>query len=352
MQDSSLNRRLASILIGALALTAWSRASEPTLDIYWPDVEGGGGTLIKTPAGESILVDTGMPGERDPGRIRKVAAEVAGLKQIDHLVTTHFDIDHYGGAADLAKLIPIGCVYDHGLPERDADRDPSAKRFQAYREFKATRRVQIHAGDQLTLRQTPGLPPVVLRCVAAQGKVIAPRPDQRQTNALCAEATLKAEDSSENVNSVALVLEFGSFRFFDGADLTWNIEGQLVCPLNRIGAVDVYQVDHHGFDISNNSVLVRSLAPTVSVMVNGTRKGCEPGTVATLRSTPSIQANYQLHRNLQEGQSNTADDLIANQETKCSGNYIKCCVAADAKSYTVTIPGTGHHRTFQTKDNK
>ena len=70
-----------------------------TLDVYWVDVEGGAATVVVTPAGESILVDTGNPGTRDAGRIHKVATQVAGLKKIDHLITTHFHGDHYGGAA-------------------------------------------------------------------------------------------------------------------------------------------------------------------------------------------------------------------------------------------------------------
>ena len=35
--------------------TAFAKDSK-TLDVYWVDVEGGGGTLIVTPAGESILI--------------------------------------------------------------------------------------------------------------------------------------------------------------------------------------------------------------------------------------------------------------------------------------------------------
>ena len=39
------------------------------LDIYWIDVEGGAATLLVTPAGESVLIDTGNPGNRDPDQI-------------------------------------------------------------------------------------------------------------------------------------------------------------------------------------------------------------------------------------------------------------------------------------------
>jgi hypothetical protein len=146
------------------------------------------------------------------------------------------------------------------------------------------------------------------------------------------------------------LLQFGSFKFYDGGDLTWNMEGDLVCPTNSIGRVDVYQVDHHGLDISNNPLLIRSLAPTVSVMNNGARKGGAKATLATLRSVSSIQTMYQLHRDLRGGSEyNTDDQYIANQEEKCEGNYIKCSVDPSGKSYTISIPAKGFVKTYQTR---
>src|SRR5258707_3614582 len=84
------------------------------LQIYWIDVEGGAATLIVSPSGESLLLDTGFPdADRDAKRIY-AAAQKAGLKQIDYLVISHWHRDHEGGLAALAKMIPIGRFFDHG----------------------------------------------------------------------------------------------------------------------------------------------------------------------------------------------------------------------------------------------
>src|SRR5690349_15100166 len=110
---------LAALLVVALLPIAGARAgeSDKRLDIYWIDVEGGAATLIVTPRGESVLIDTGNPGRRDAERIFQTAARSAGIRRIDHLITTHYHGDHFGGAATLATLLPIGKVHDNGLFE-------------------------------------------------------------------------------------------------------------------------------------------------------------------------------------------------------------------------------------------
>src|SRR5882757_2071922 len=98
-------------LLGASALFAASR----NLEIYWIDAEGGAATLIVSPSGQSLLVDTAnrTPDDRDAKRIL-AAAQQAGLKKIDILVTTHFHGDHIGAMQALSKMIPIAMYMDHG----------------------------------------------------------------------------------------------------------------------------------------------------------------------------------------------------------------------------------------------
>src|SRR5215208_2205871 len=99
----------------AVPALAQNRAAK-LLEIYILDVEGGNATLFVTPSGETVLIDTGNGGAgaaRDAVRIIE-AAKDAGVTKLDHLITTHWHGDHFGGLAEVARQLPIAHYYDHG----------------------------------------------------------------------------------------------------------------------------------------------------------------------------------------------------------------------------------------------
>src|SRR3954463_4457885 len=111
-----------AIAIVCLGLQGPAFGAEPAarpLEIYFVDVLGGAATLIITPERESVLIDSGWPGfdDRDPKRIVHVLKDVAGLDHLDHLVTTPWHVDHFGGVEGLSKRIWIGHFWDRGLPD-------------------------------------------------------------------------------------------------------------------------------------------------------------------------------------------------------------------------------------------
>jgi competence protein ComEC len=339
----------------ALAALAMLGADAPSrgLDLYFIDVMGGAATLIVTPDRESLLVDSGWPGsgDRDPKRIAHVLKEVAGLDHLDHLATTHWHMDHFGGVEGLSKLVRIDHFWDRGLPDPaapggDKAAFPDGPRPDdplgiAYRRVAEGKRQALRAGDMLPLKG------VEVAVLASGGEVIkgtgAPNP-------LCASAPPDQKpDPSDNARSLALRLRLGDFTFLDCGDLTWNVERALVCPADLIGPVDLYQVTHHGMAISNHPTLLATIRPTVAIMNNGPSKGGDAATVGRLKEIPSIQAAYQLHKNAATGpDANTDPALIANG-SPAGGQFIRVAVAPDGATFRVRIGADGPERTFTSR---
>ncbi len=338
------------------ALSLLLVAQTPTMDIYFIDVDGGAATLVVTPDRESILIDSGWPGQgdRDPIRIEQVVRNEAKLLRIDHLITTHWHTDHYGGVAALAERIPIDQFLDRGLPnptapEGDRARFPDGPGVddplgKAYRAASQGKRITLKAGQHIALRGRT----TDLTVLAASGEVI--RNPLAPSNPLCDAAPPdRPVDTSDNARSIALRFKLGAFEFLDCGDLTWNVEKQLVCPLDQVGPIDLFQVTHHGMDISNHPTLLATIAPTVTVMNNGPRKGGSPATIRRLRALASIQAAYQLHANgSPEPDANTDPSLIANP-SRSAGQFIHVSVPTDGQTFTVQIGSSGPKREFKAK---
>jgi competence protein ComEC len=345
-----MRKSMAAVMFAlALAGAASAEAKQRGLDVYFIDTEGGAATLIVTPAGESILIDCGNPGARDAERIHATATKQAGLEKIDHFIVTHWHIDHYGGVGRLAKLMPIGRFYNRGIPEKlDEDKANFPVLIRAYKTASGDKSTTLKPGDEIKLKQAAGSPAVKLLCVCGNGEVLPDKPGA--ANPIAKEHKPQAVDKSDNAKSLGFVLSFGSWKFLDLGDLTWNIEHKLVSPSDKIGPIDVYQVTHHGLEISNNPVLIKTVAPRVAVFNNGPYKGGHPSVTGTLRRVPGIEGIYQLHRNLRATDAeNTEPDKIANDgRKKESGTGIRIAVAADAKSYTVQV-GKGKAKTYKTR---
>ncbi len=300
------------LLVLAVASTVASAQSPDgdVLSIYLVDVEGGGATLYVSPAGESMLIDTGNGGanaDRDVSRIM-AAVEDAGLERIDHLLTTHWHGDHYGGLAELATRIPIGHYIDHGPTIEDNER-VQAFIDGPYRElYGAAGRTVVVPGDAVPLSG------VDVRVMASAGAVIDdPLPGAGEPNPYCADFERYPEDLGDNGQSAGVHLQFGRFRALHLGDLTANKEFELMCPNNPIGSVDLYVVSHHGLNTSNAQVLVHGVAPRVAIMNNGTRKGGTPDTMTTLHTAPRLQDLWQLHFSVLSGQEYTVPGVfIAN----------------------------------------
>ena len=306
-------RRTSAILLSlalAGAVGSAQNKSSKTLDMYFIDTEGGHSTLYVSPSGESLLIDTGSPGNRDPDRIM-AAIQAAGVTRIDHLLLTHYHGDHVGGLQELATRIPIAHFIDHGVTSEPKEMVPGFQKMYAEMSAKAKHTVVV-PGDTIPFA---GLTVTV---VTSHGQVLkTPLAGGGNPNPACAGFVPRDEShvDPDNPMSVGVVIAYGKFRTINLGDFTWNKEQELMCPNNPIGTVDLYLTSHHGIDQSGSAALVHGLRPRVAVMHNSAFKGGAIQTMQILHTSPGLEDIWQLHWAYAAGlEQNSPGLFIANMD--------------------------------------
>jgi len=299
-----------TILLAAWLALAPAVCSAQALRLYFIDVEGGQATLVVTPSGQSMLVDTGWPTDtaRDAERIA-AAVKRAGVGTLDYLVITHYHDDHVGGMEQLASRVKFRTVITHG-PTTEVGAKPEAfmASFRTALATSGAKEIVVKPGDTIPLKG------IDVKVVASNRQLIeSPLPVAGGANPACEGAPQRRTDTSDNSASVAMLLTFGNFRFADLGDVTQDIELALACPVNRLGEVDLYLTTHHGSGQSNNPALVHALKARVAIMNNGARKGGDLAVLKTVRSSPGLEDLWMLHYSVAAGaEGNVAEPLIAN----------------------------------------
>ena len=305
------------------------QARSDVLKIIVIDVEVGDATLIICPEenGERdvILIDTGV---NDSDRIRaELIANGFTLsgKPITRFIITHYDTDHFGHAAQIVPLSKV--VYDHG----DNIKTNFKKDYQALVNKPGIDRRLMTLDYEETF--TGG---VTIECVAVNQATdfepnLAPSPPE-----------------SDNANSIALIVTYGSFDYFTGGDLTKKPEKSL--GNGGIRNVDVYHVDHHGSSSTSSPIeFVRVLDPEVSIVSNGTSHGHPTDEVAQrLLGLDSGNRFFQTNINPDSRAHHpepkfVADDTLhedsEDENAEGATGTIRLIVDLEADKYYVVMPG-------------
>ena len=341
-----------------LLLAVGVSGTPKALSIYFIDTEGGQATLLVSPSAESLLIDVGFPAPdsahqdqavaRDADRIA-AAAKLAKLNHIDAVLITHHHRDHVGGALDLTKRLPVSVFYDHGPSVEDvaALNAPAGGYAEEYSSaFAESQHKVVVAGDKIPLE---GLDVTIL---SAAGKPIA---RAGEPNPYCKGLVPRQEaapgtQGSEDPQSVAVLVQFGKFRFANFGDGRWNRPLELLCPNNLIGKLDVLETPGHG--TAPPLPAFGATMPRVAVADNGAHKGGGPEVLKGYQSLRGFEALWLLHFYIPGGEAgNPPAQFIANMdEQNCQGNYLKISAAANG-SFTVYNSRTNSVKAYRARSN-
>lgn len=315
-----------------LLLFAPAAQAAKNLEIFFIDTEGGQATLVASPSGQAMLIDTGYAGfgGRDANRIAE-AAKLAHVKRINVLFLTHYHADHAGGVKNLLEVMKVESFYDHGENVED-DKSISG----AYNKARGDATHTVYKpGDKIPIKDLD------ITVVVGGHKHIE---SKGEPNPFCAGLAPKEGEAGENPQSGGVVVEFGKFRFADLGDIIWNEELALMCPENRAGKVDLLLTPHHGTHLSPKADY--AMAPRVVIENNGPSKGGTTAAYQMWRAMPGLEDLWQLHFAMAGGrEGNSPDTFIANIDKECEGKYLKVTAHEDG-SFTVYNSRNKYTKTY------
>jgi dihydroxyacid dehydratase/phosphogluconate dehydratase len=96
-------------------------------------------------------------------------------------------------------------------------------------------------------------------------------------------------------STMASMVEALGMRILDLGDVTRDQEMKLVCPVNKLGKVDICIGSHHGGYQSGSPPFIYGITPRVAIMDNGARKGGTPSAWEILKKSPGLEDLWQLH---------------------------------------------------------
>jgi competence protein ComEC len=216
-----------------LSLSFWP-SPPPSLEVDFLDVGQGDAALIKTPYGQSILIDGGP----DSGILEELAAHLPFLeRKIDLVILTHQHEDHLAGLLDVFKRYEVGKV--------------------------------IYSSAS----GSPAMAEAWLKALSEEGAEVE-KPSEQERVLLGASCELRIINpayfySGKDLNeySLVLILDCGRRVIFMG-DAGKPVEDWLLKKESDLSA-EVLKVGHHGSLSASSEAFLKAVAPAWAVVSAG-----------------------------------------------------------------------------------
>ena len=214
-------------------------AASGTLEVHFINVGQSVSTLVVSPSGETMLIDSGH--YRDNGEYVLQYLRAHGIDRIDHFVVSHNDADHIGGNAAVidyyeSEADGIGAVYDPGI----------AASTQTYSEYLDA--VEEHGVTLYATREGDNLD------FGAVGVTVMGPPEPY------------IESDARNENSIVLWLTYGATSFLFTGDAEDDQESYLVSEYGSALNSTVLKAGHHGSASSTGGALLDVVKPRAVVI--------------------------------------------------------------------------------------
>ena len=284
------------------------------MDIHTIATGRGDAALIVMPDGTTLMIDAGdngktkdkqhpdttkRAGEWQAVYMKKVMEELPGNGKVDYALITHFHDDHMGsirqmlpgnngyglsGITLVGELVGYNKLLDRGYPKYDF---PSKKKvanankgfmeeyhkFVKYQMGQGMEMEQFKVGALNQIKMVKNPKPYArkfeIRNLAASGTVWT-------GNGTKSEKQYKGDPTlfDENVNSCAIRIIYGDFRYFNGGDLSGgnykaykSPERDMESPVAKVcGEVNVMKANHHGYYDTCNGYFLNMLSPEVIIV--------------------------------------------------------------------------------------
>lgn len=225
-----------------LALPGICFRNRSLFQIAFLDVGQGDGIVIRTPDGQSFMIDGGSSGKKNLAKYQLMPyLKNQGISYVDAIFISHTDLDHISGVLQLLETISSGLttirVGTLVLPDWKDPPDTWTELAKAARTAGA-KVVTGHRGDVFQGKD------VQFRLISPQSRIVA-----------------------EDINEAGMVMEmtYGNFKALFTGDIGEGTENELLTD-GQLEDVDVLKVAHHGSRFSSSDLFLKAVHAETAVI--------------------------------------------------------------------------------------